>query len=94
MTDDIRAKAGQAAELLTDGHIFSQVWQDIDRDILSQWRSAATAQKREELHMKQRLLEELKGEFRAAIENAVRTSAGNAQEVAGWCEFLKRILKG
>jgi len=91
MTDEIRIKAEQAAAMLCADHLFSEVWQTFDDEIVAAWRGENDAAKREWLHMKQRLLAELKGEFRIAIEKAVKT--GTPEETVGFREILKRIFK-
>ena len=86
MKEETRIKAEQAAGMLSEGHLFSRVWGEMDRDIVARWRAAKEPQEREQLHLKQSLLESLKGEFYAAIEAAAR--AGTAEETKGFREIL------
>jgi hypothetical protein len=87
-------RAEQAAGMLSEGHLFGKIWDEMDREIVAHWRAAKGPGKfetREELHLKQRLLEEIKSEFYAAIEAAAR--AGSPDETKGYREILQRLFR-
>lgn len=78
MNENVMRRGREAREMLSDGHLFREIWLDLDAETVSRWRECADPETRERLHLKQAVLRDLELEAVGALEAAVRAEAAES----------------
>lgn len=85
-------KAEQASTIL-QSEVFAEVFADLDRECVQNWRKAETHKDRDLQHTRQRMLFEIRHEILkriSAIADWERKNVPVADE-RGWCKLLKTL---